>query len=378
MSYSGFWLRGAKGKFAGAVLQKGEKGTIQRELVVPKNPRTNAQMAHRIIFATVTQAAARLYPFIKDSFEGFEVGAKSRREFVRLNTKRLRALAAIDYENQTDGTSSNCFVTTKGVSALIPNQYVISKGTLQYEGSVVVVRYDGDDSIGLNTVHDFRLPMTVEANTRVMVSSGDLLKALFGIENLNEEFCYVGIYGSDNLIYGDENSAAGLQINETNFDARRLVPKSLNTSIQIGTISGDDVTIDETLVKNALRSVLDMAKSDAHLVEKFAYLISNLTYTKVESELFVSPDAGAYTRIESSVTGETWALAAAVLKSSIDGNVKKRSTATMLTAIPYGGADAFQMFGLYYNYGLTAWFKGDGEITDNDRFLNQGGTDNVL
>ena len=50
MAKTGFWLKGATGKLAGAALQKGANGeTIMREIVTPKNPQTEAQMIQRIV-----------------------------------------------------------------------------------------------------------------------------------------------------------------------------------------------------------------------------------------------------------------------------------------------------------------------------------------
>ena len=82
MAKTGFWLRGARGKFAGAVLAKGADGqTIQRELVKPKNPRTNGQMAQRMIFATVASAYSMMKAICDHSFEGVQYGAKTQQVF---------------------------------------------------------------------------------------------------------------------------------------------------------------------------------------------------------------------------------------------------------------------------------------------------------
>ena len=51
MAKSGFWLRGARGKLAGGVLQKGENGSIIREHVIMANLLTDALLLLRITFA---------------------------------------------------------------------------------------------------------------------------------------------------------------------------------------------------------------------------------------------------------------------------------------------------------------------------------------
>lgn len=130
MAKTGFWLRGARGKFAGAVLAKGADGqTIQRELVIPKNPRTNGQMAQRMIFATVASAYSMMKAICDHSFEGVQYGAKSQQAFFKEALKLMRTRAAVD-----DGN-----FLIPNVSALMANPYVISKGSLS---SPVHIGYD--------------------------------------------------------------------------------------------------------------------------------------------------------------------------------------------------------------------------------------------
>ena len=121
MAKTGFWLRGARGKFAGAVLAKGADGqTIQRELVKPKNPRTNGQMAQRMIFATVASAYSQMKAICDHSFEGVQYGAKSQQAFFKEALTLMRTRAAND-----DGN-----FLIPNVSALMANPYVISRGSL--------------------------------------------------------------------------------------------------------------------------------------------------------------------------------------------------------------------------------------------------------
>lgn len=121
MAKTGFWLRGARGKFAGAVLAKGADGqTIQRELVKPKNPRTNGQMAQRMIFATVASAYSMMKAICDHSFEGVQYGAKTQQAFFKEALTLMRTRAAAD-----DGN-----FLIPNVSALMANPYVISRGSL--------------------------------------------------------------------------------------------------------------------------------------------------------------------------------------------------------------------------------------------------------
>lgn len=122
MAKAPFWLRGGKGKLAGSVLFKGEKGTIIRENVVPRNVQSDPQMRQRIAFGTVTQAAREMLPIIGISFEGYDSEKLNRRRFVQVNTTFLGKKAKLN--------ATECAWSTKGNNQLIPNPYIMSAGSL--------------------------------------------------------------------------------------------------------------------------------------------------------------------------------------------------------------------------------------------------------
>lgn len=121
MAKVGFWLRGARGKLAGSVLMKGEKGTVARENVTPSNPKTFNQALQRAVFATVSKIAASLNPVINNSFDGAANGKMSRRVFVKRNTELLRA-RYIDKRPVA--------LLPKNSSLTAPNALQISSGSL--------------------------------------------------------------------------------------------------------------------------------------------------------------------------------------------------------------------------------------------------------
>lgn len=122
MAKAPFWLRGGKGKLAGSVLFKGEKGTIIRENVVPRNVQSDPQMRQRIAFGTVTQAAREMLPIIGISFEGYDSEKLNRRRFVQVNSTFLGKKAKLN--------ATECAWSTKGNNQLIPNPYIMSAGSL--------------------------------------------------------------------------------------------------------------------------------------------------------------------------------------------------------------------------------------------------------
>ena len=128
MATTGFWLRGAKGKLAGAALQKGTDGqTIIREVVTPSNPQTESQMIQRIIMKTVGSAYSAMKEITDHSFEGFKKGQATMSEFMRynLNTLRDKVAAAVN----GDLYELNSF-TPLGSRVFVLNEYQISRGSL--------------------------------------------------------------------------------------------------------------------------------------------------------------------------------------------------------------------------------------------------------
>ena len=69
MAKAGFWLKGARGKLAGSVLQKSAvAGTIIRENVTPKNPRSQAQATRRATFAPAAKFYSPLSVVLEQSW----------------------------------------------------------------------------------------------------------------------------------------------------------------------------------------------------------------------------------------------------------------------------------------------------------------------
>lgn len=127
MAKTGFWLRGAKGKLAGATIYKGADGSVIREVVKPKNPRTSRQMYQRAIMATVMRFYALGKDIFDHSFEGKSQGAMSQRHFMSLNAKRLRAILSSDLTNDTKRGR----VVAPGITTCVPNEYIISQGSYE-------------------------------------------------------------------------------------------------------------------------------------------------------------------------------------------------------------------------------------------------------
>lgn len=316
MAKTGFWLRGARGKFAGAVLAKGADGqTIQRELVKPKNPRTNGQMAQRMIFATVASAYSMMKAICDHSFEGVQYGAKTQQAFFKEALTLMRTRAAAD-----DGN-----FLIPNVSALMANPYVISRGSLT---SPKNIDYESDPDV--ITIADMKNP-TVDNG--VIVTTKSFCNAL-GI-NKGDQITLVAIVSdADQPVLGEY---AGREYRRNKFIYGRITVKA--------DANDDQIVYDSTAG----------SWGDAVIIEGF-----NNNF-EIES---VTADA-----IKLDYIGKM--LAFGCIRSAKEGNVWLRSNESFKLAnegLVYNFSDM-----------LPAWTSTGTElIFDSTRYLNNAEAENVV
>lgn len=130
MAKTGFWLRGATGKMAGATMYKGANGeTIMREIVTPSNPRTQAQNIQRIIMLTVGQSYSLMKEICDHSFEGVKAGRDTMAYYMKQNIQFCREkLAQMQAEGVAYADMYNFLPL--GSKGFVANQYQIAMGSL--------------------------------------------------------------------------------------------------------------------------------------------------------------------------------------------------------------------------------------------------------
>lgn len=154
MAKVNLWLRGARGKFAGASLSKGTDGeTIAREVVTPTNPNTIKQRYQRAVMATIMIMYSAFSELFDHSFQGKKKGSECQQHFMKRNIRILRngliedMQSYNDTENPVDYNHLRNTVVVPKSTWPAPNAYVISEGSYQqkffslgqkalYEGSV--------------------------------------------------------------------------------------------------------------------------------------------------------------------------------------------------------------------------------------------------
>ena len=383
------YMEGARKKVAGFVYQKGANGqTIKRAYVIPSNPQTEGQMAQRIIFATVAQARKFMKPIINHSYEGVAYGKKSEEKFDSLNIAQLRQMAAIDFERQPQAADASVFVSTKNISALIPNKYIISDGSLSNPAAKVSFS-DSKAMLSLGGASGFAVVPHEDAEVGGYdITLGEVIRALFGLTDVNEQLTLCAIVRNDDgYRYSYQGSTeAGAQIAPTGFNAKRLVfneTADLGQLIHVlnadGTVNDDAEANIGTAVSTAFNNKLS-DKSLRDLVENAItsnirlnvsgltaedYKVSWNSFTININDLYVYDIENDY----------VYVYALGMIRSKLVGKNWRRSRTVMIINTPVKGT--LSNFGLTWNLANAAWFD-KVQLTDDGYFLNEAGTDNQV
>ena len=219
MAKTGFWLRGAKGKLAGATIYKSGKDTVMRQIVSPSNPRSNGQMIQRAIMATIMKAYSSGKAIFDHSFQGKKVGAENQREFMALNLAYLRKELPL----------ANSQARVVGPKALSPvaNSYIVSRGsyaqtlfgkslntivplhahsTINYR--VYFPKPEGDESIGSY----FNRVGLVNGDIYTLIAFGvatESVEADYGIDDYDAKQ-YSGMFGYIRMVVNNKLNATEL------------------------------------------------------------------------------------------------------------------------------------------------------------------------
>ena len=137
MAKTGFWLRNAKGKLAGATLYQQNGETVMREVVSPSNPKTERQMIQRVIMHTCMQAYSFMKNICDHSFEGMKKGQDTMAYFMQRNLQIARMkVSEVQQAGQTLYNAYN-FSPLK-MKMFAPNQYQVSMGSLPQVASTMM------------------------------------------------------------------------------------------------------------------------------------------------------------------------------------------------------------------------------------------------
>lgn len=402
------WLRRTSGKTAGLVFQGSSQaggGTIVRELVTPKNPKSQAQTIQRAVFATVTQAAKYMFPLINHSFIDSKDGEVNRREFIRLNTKVMRQDLISDITNNRTFARANFLGTVQGVSALVPNAYIVSNGSQPLPVQYFYFSDSTDETRAgyflTGPADESPLPYTVDLDAKTgSVKFIDVFNAIFFAEP-GQQITFVGICNnpaSSGYLYNAQPVTDsgfpivignGYHIADTKLIARRLVlvdnPEALNKTYNALWSYQDDMTEisynDDLLaeLKADLLAAIDVEKTDPLVYSLYeSQLIDNITFVVLGND-----QAGIDTSFQINARDfiGTDNTNCAILAGGVIRSVKGAkhweysktilSVNKMLAIAKRGGSNTD--FGLIWNVMLEKFYPRT-TASDSTAYLDQGGT----
>lgn len=366
MARNPFWLRGAKGKLAGSVLQKGENGTIIRENVKPSNPQTNNQMITRVVFGTLGTAAARLRQVVGQTFEGAANDVINKRLFVRNNFPVLKNLALVTGSGQPEQYDYPGRFAPKGVRQLIPNPYIISNGSLPLPNVLSLTMADKYAS------DDFDSPSNAQALTEGSTyTAAQLWQLMTGVKPGQQlTLVYIDGQNGDNVAYTpfnyEEDPSQGNIVRYSEMYSARLV---------LAEGAGDSITIAAGTTKadilNCMESLIDQAKTsglmwnvtgNAGLCSCFTYATGTLTFK-------------AASLMQEFSESEYTIYAAGFIISQIENGKWQYSRSQMACAVPLWGPDVDTP---YHGdtYGAWIWEAVDSyrkSGASSDKYTQQGG-----
>lgn len=370
MATGPFWLRGARGKFAGSVVQKGEKGTIIRENVKPSNPQTRQQMIQRVVFGTLATAAAWLQRIVGQTFESAENEVMNKRLFVSENNAPLRAQALNGYH----GTISTGAFLPKGMRVLVPNAYVISNGSVPLPPQL---------QFGFDVVD--QVPSLVAPIKNFTLINGDtysaaqLWQALTGLKpGQQATFVIIETQNGENVAYDVVNrvpiATAGLDIVRFgDMSAARLVLKE-GAGDSITWVAGTSTLAD---ILTCMDSLIDEDKTAGAMwdVTREAGFVACITG---ESNTFAFKADGLIGELSSS---EYTIQAAGIIISELRNN-KWAYSRTVMGQIPpeyyYANRVPFDryIYGLKIDEAINTYLAAPAAASD--QFTRQGGKDDTI
>lgn len=377
-------LWGVSGKVGQYVARKGRNGKtiLAKYQPIVKNPRTNKQMAQRIILATVGQAVSYLSPIIDHSWEGVAVGAISKEYFRKRNLAQLRSKAAYAFDHPSE--DGDVFMTTKNINALIPNAYVISKGSLGNPRCKVVKGAVEDEG---------QTPLKIEFPTVQIQATGSgakeitmrqLMQSLFGFTDNNDQLTLVCIQktGTDILFSYEDSATPGDMIALTgmkamrmyidgtvNFDAHYTV---YNSEAPIADLNGLIADLIDTAFESSERTdeyflteISDYFRDSSNVTVAFDSATNVLSITPLSpftiNRLTVDPN-------DDDNLGYVYS-AGLIRSHQNEDSSWKYSNAVMVNNTPAETSDF--NFGLIWRYAIPAWFK-KVEIATDELYLQAG------
>lgn len=216
-----------------------------------KNPQTVSQMQQRVIFATITKAAQKMAELIEIAREGQNDRNFARQEFITENVAFIRSVAG-----RRVGLNRHYLAAyaPKGNQQLIPNSYIVSKGTLELP---TVKNIDGESFS----------PWLVETKEKAGSFGnkeffGDVILGTLAFGEYTHEQLWKGIFGlepGDQLTF-PQILAEGQSVAQAMYDGETLVDKTVVSQFAAPRVVLKDEFGSDTVQINANTMVVEIVE----------------------------------------------------------------------------------------------------------------------
>ena len=351
-----------------ATLKQGRVQIIKDRVTDVANPQTSAQMQQRVIFATVTQAAQHMVSLIGLSREGVTNKEFARQLFVSDNIAFLKSVAG-----RRVGLNLHYLAAyaPKGNKQLIPNSYIVSRGSLTTP-AVLVPRSSGNS--GSFGAFNFSAIGELGAVPFGSYTPAQLWEFIFGLKP-GDQITVPQIYGDETaqaLYNGDSETSPIIDKTlVTQFAAPRLVLLSEMPATTL-TVNAD-ITLEA--IKAALLSGIDQDSSYTSLVNN---LLSGISIDDTADDVLQLTNIDTYD-LALGVLGGTCRAMGVILSRINPDTGKWQYSTTQLTCVwDFIGVNSGQnYFGFTLDNAVTTYLE-TVSTTANGNFLQRGGSDDLV
>ena len=364
------WRGSTKSKTYSTLKVNNKEGRVQiikDRVYEVANPQTDSQMLQRVIFATVSKAAEKMAALIEISQEGNNDRTASRQAFIQQNIAFLRSVAG-----RRVGLNRHYLAAyaPKGNTQLIPNSYMVSKGSLSVP-SWFIPKTDGDNgTFGASSYADVGHVGTLPFGTYTVAQ---LWEAIFGLKP-GDQVTFPQIYGDGEaqvLLDGD-------------YDGAGIVDKTLLTSfcapriVLLSEMPEQTLTIDGEITAAQIQATLSLGidndKSWEPIVDKL------LMYTNVDEaidDVIIMMVDSPYDNIFGANNDDTMRAVGCILSRQIDSKWLY-STSQLVCVWDFIGVDSGNK---YFGFTLTNamdTYRPTAQTDAEGNFLQSGGQPDIV
>ena len=331
------------------------------------NPQTEAQMVQRVIFATVTKAAEKMADLITISQENQSKETYARQQFISDNIAFLRSVAG-----RRAGANRHYLAAyaPKGNEQLIPNSYIVSKGSLNLPEWFVPKT---TDHAGSFAPEGFAVMGTVGSLPFGTYTVAQLWLLIFGLQ-AGDQLTFPQIYGDGiaQAMYEGDYDGAGIVDKTliTSFCAPRLVllREMPTTTVEIS------ANTDIEDVKQALLSGIDTEKTWGELGEQ---IVGQLIIDETADEVMQFAGSENYGAIYA-INNDDPLRAIGCILSRYDGEKWRYSTCQLTCVWDFiAENDGKDYFGFTLSNAIDT-FRPSAKTDSDGNFLQRGGEPDIV